>query len=73
MNEILKKEIEASIKNNLSELPFIARYWEVTIGDISYDPQLEKIKLGKYNAIMKNAYPFYKSISKIVDINRISE
>ncbi|WP_459212006.1 hypothetical protein [Aquimarina rhabdastrellae] len=70
--EKIKKEVLEYIKNNPKEYPFIARFWDVKIEE--HKPSKEEIiavKFGHFNTHAPYSIPFYKPISKIVDLSKL--
>jgi hypothetical protein len=69
--EIIKSELKQLIERNPESFPFIAQYWEIKIKDKT-TLEHKWLELGKYNSKQSNSNPFYKPISRMIDLSKIN-
>ena len=69
------KQLESAfidfLKENASGLPYIAQNWEIKKTERP-NINISKNEYGHYKTNSKNSIPFYKPISKIIDISKLS-
>ncbi len=70
-DEIKLNILKEYLVKNYANLPFVAQKWNLT--KINFDSITDlKIEYGHYKTNSKNSIPFYKPISKIIDISILS-
>lgn len=65
--KVIKSKLIDNIKKNASHFPFIAKKWEIYVKKI-HNSKSSELEYGHYKTNSKNSIPFYKPISKIIDI-----
>ncbi len=67
----IKKDVLTHIKEHPKEYPFISRFWDVEIDEIQTSVTESYIDFGHFNTQSTHSSPFYKPISKIIDLSKL--
>ncbi|WP_347070174.1 hypothetical protein [Flavobacterium sp. WV_118_3] len=65
----IPKAVKIDMMENPTAYPFIAKYWDVEIFKNDDDLKHTEIDLGHYETKSSVLMPFYKPISKIIDLS----
>jgi len=73
MEKKIKIYIQHYINDNLKDLPFIARFWDIEVIPTKSSNPINPITYGHFKTEGAYAIPFYKPISKIVILSILNE
>ncbi|MEO4005045.1 hypothetical protein [Flavobacterium sp. CAU 1735] len=68
--ETIKKVVKMDIIENPTAYPFIAKYWDVEVFKNDGDLKHKEVDFGHYETKSSVLIPFYKPISKIIDLSQ---
>ncbi|WP_300486457.1 hypothetical protein [Flavobacterium sp.] len=63
-----KENLLRDLKNHPEKYPFIAKYWDI---ELISKKQNHSIEFGHFGTKATNAVPFYKPLSKIIDLSKL--
>lgn len=68
--EEIKEQLHNDIITNPKLYPFISNFWEIDlINEIESSESQTEVKFGHYDTKSNKSIPFYKPISKIIDLS----
>ncbi|THF51795.1 hypothetical protein E6C50_08550 [Flavobacterium supellecticarium] len=69
----IQKAVKMDMMENPTAYPFIAKYWDVEVFTNDGDLKPKEVYFGHYETKSSVLIPFYKPISKIIDLSQFYE